>query len=107
LKRPGWRSKRQKAVDDQRFGYEIHHIVEAQFTSGNPLSNARLFPEQINSPENLVRVPYWKHIEISAWYSSRNSLYGNQTPREYLRGKSWKDQYDLGLEALRLFGILK
>jgi hypothetical protein len=97
----------QIAIDDPRFGYEIHHIVEVQRRSDNPERNWLRFADRINSPENLVLIPYWKHVEISSWYSNRNDLHGNQTPREYLRGKSWQDQYDLGLEAMRLFGILK
>jgi hypothetical protein len=36
-----------------------------------------------------------------------NPLLGNATPRDYLRGKSWQEQYAIGLEALRLFGVLK
>ncbi len=35
-------------------GYEIHHIVEAQRRSKNEQSNAKRFPDQIDSRENLV-----------------------------------------------------
>ena len=88
-------------------GYEIHHIVEAQKGSDDPQSNAQRFGDQIDSSENLVRAPYWKHVEISAWYSRKNAALGDITLRDYLRGKSWDEQYALGLEVLRKFGVLK
>jgi hypothetical protein len=88
-------------------GYEIHHIVEAQKRSDNPESNARNFPDLIDSAENLVRVPYWKHVEISSWYSTVNEDYNGLSPRDYLRGKGWEEQYEIGLRALRRFGVLK
>ncbi len=98
----------QDAVDEPRRGYEIHHIVEEQATSRNAQGNSRVFTqEQLQSRENLVRVPYWKHVEISSWYSRPNVQYGGRSPREYLRGTNWKDQYKFGLDALRGFGVLK
>ena len=62
---------------------------------------------ELDSRENLVRIPRWKHVEISSWYSRRNDDYGGLTPRDYLRGKGWNEQYAIGLEALQLFGVLK
>ena len=97
----------QNAVDDPRFGYEIHHIVEAQPRSDKPERNSLRFSDRINSPENLVRVPYWKHVEISSWYSRPNDDYGDLSPRDFLRGKSWEEQYQIGIDALRKFGVLK
>jgi hypothetical protein len=97
----------QNAVDQPGYGYEIHHIVEAQPRSENPQRNSLRFADQINSRENLVRVPYWKHVEISSWYSRANDQFGDLSPREYLREKSWEEQYDVGLRALRRFGVLK
>jgi hypothetical protein len=29
------------------------------------------------------------------------------TPRDYLRGRSWEEQYEVGIDALREFGVLK
>jgi hypothetical protein len=29
------------------------------------------------------------------------------TPREYIRGKSWEERYEFGLDVLRRFGVLK
>lgn len=100
-------SELQAAVDDPQPGYQIHHIVEGQYGSTNAQSNARRFGNRIEGPENLVRIPKWKHVEISAWYATRSEEYGGLTPRAYLRGKSWQQQYDLGIAKLRDFGVLK
>src|SRR5262249_16751812 len=97
----------QDAVANPRFGYEIHHIVEAQRRSDDPQRNAKRFPDKIDSREDLVRIPYWRHVEISSWYSRRNEELGDMTPRNYVHGKNWDEQYALGLVALRKFGVLK
>jgi len=62
------------------------------------------FPNRIGSSENLVRIPHWKHVLISSWYSRKNELYNNMTPRNYLRGN---EQYKIGLQVLRDFGVVK
>lgn len=100
-------SELQAAVDDPQPGYQIHHVVEGQYRSTNADSNARRFGTRLESPENLVRIPKWSHVDISAWYSTRNDEYGGLTPRAYLRGKSWDEQYVVGLKALRQAGVLK
>lgn len=97
----------QDAVDDPQPGYENHHIVEAQRNSSNPLNNSARFGRRLDSRENLVRIPKWSHVEISSWYSTSNRIYGGKTPRDFLRGKSWDEQYRVGIEKLRDFGVLK
>lgn len=97
----------QDAVDDPQPGYEIHHIVERQRWSKYPEKNYERFRDHIDSRENLVRIPYWKHVEISSWYSSKSEAYGGLRPRAYLRGREWDEQYRLGLDKLRDFGVLK
>ncbi len=97
----------QDAVDDPQPGYENHHIVERQAGSQRQDSNAQRFGTRLDSRENLVRIPKWRHVEISSWYSTGNEEYRGLTPRAYLRGKSWDEQYTVGLSALRLVGVLK
>lgn len=97
----------QNAVDDRQPGYEIHHIVEAQYGSFHPDSNARIFADRLESRENLVRIPKWKHVEISSWYSRLSEEDEKKTPRSYLRGRSWEAQYAIGIQALRQAGVLK
>jgi hypothetical protein len=107
LDQPKTLEELQNAAANPQPGYETHHIVEAQKRSDDPQSNAQRFPDRIDSRENLVQVPYWKHVEISSWYSRRNDAYGGISPRAYLRRKSWDEQYRIGLQKLRDFGILK
>jgi hypothetical protein len=97
----------QNAVDDPQPGYETHHIAEGQYRSTNPLRNADRFSDQLESHDNLVQIPKWTHVLISSWYSTKNDDYGGMTPRAYLRGKSWDEQYEVGLSAMRLFRVLK
>lgn len=98
----------QNAVDDPQPGYQIHHIVEGQYDSERADSNARLFGrDRLEAPDNLVRAPNWKHVEISSWYSTKDERFGGLTARAYLRGKSWAEQYSVGLDALRKFGVLQ
>src|SRR5206468_1841821 len=52
----------QRAVGEPRAGYERHHVVEGQYASDDPLANSRRFGrDQLESPENLVQIPYFKH----------------------------------------------
>jgi hypothetical protein len=92
----------QNSASGSGFGYNVHHIVEQ-----TPARNEG-FPEGlINGPDNLVRVPTLKHWKINAWYSRSNDEFGGLSPREYLRGKSWEEKRQLGLQVLIDQGILK
>ena len=61
----------------------------------------------IHGPENLVRIPRFKHWEINAWYMKRNRAYEDLPPRDYLRGKDWATRTRVGLDALTQHGVLK
>ena len=92
----------QSAVGVWRAGTDIHHIVEQ--------TSAEIdgFPRGIiDSPDNLVRIPRLKHQEITAWYQTPNADFGRQSPRNYLIGRSWSVRYEVGLDALKQFGVLK
>jgi hypothetical protein len=92
----------QSAVDTWRAGTDRHHIVEQASAEEDG------FPRSIiDSPENLVRIPRLKHYEITGWYQKPNADFGEQSPREYLRGRSWAVRYAVGLDALKRFGVLK
>lgn len=81
--------------------YEEHHIVEAGPNNG-------LIPDALlQSRNNRVRIPYYAHRDISDFYSTPNRRYGGMTPRDFLRGKSFDEQYQLGLRIMQKFGILK
>jgi len=47
------------------------------------------------------------HRDISDYYSTPNPAYGGLSPRDFLRGKSFEEQYQEGLKILRKFGVLK
>ncbi|HEV7601625.1 MAG TPA: hypothetical protein VGO49_15400 [Bradyrhizobium sp.] len=83
-------------------GYHDHHIV------GQHVENrARFGDSLIDGRENLVRIPVLKHLDISAWYQTRNEDYGYLSPRDYLRDKDWDEQMRVGLDLLRDRKVLK
>jgi hypothetical protein len=87
---------------DSQGGYHDHHIV------GQHAENrARFGDSVIDSRENLVRIPLLKHIDISAWYSTGNEEFGDLSPRDYLRDKSWDEQMRVGLDRLRKSKVLR
>ncbi len=84
----------------QHAGYERHHIVEQGPNEG------RFSDDQMEGPDNVIAIPYYKHRDISDFYSTKDETLG-MTPRDYLRGKSFEEQYRYGLGILRKFGVLK
>ncbi len=63
--------------------------------------------EDIDGPDNLVRIPTLKHWEITGWYMTRNRNFNNLSPREYLRSKTWEERRRVGLDALFEARVLK
>lgn len=96
----------QDGVARPTLGYDIHHIVELQqgLDDGIPI-------RELESRDNLVRIPEMKHRQITSWYNSVNPDYtigGKEvSPREYFKGKSWDEKYKLGIQKLIDFGVLK
>ena len=83
-------------------GYEDHHIVE----QGD--QNSDLPRALIEGKENIVRIPYYKHRDISNFYQrSNNPEFGGLSPREGLEGKSFQEKYEYGLKTLRQFKALQ
>jgi hypothetical protein len=93
----------QQAVSEpKKKGYDDHHIVEQSSAEKDG------FPRRIiDDPENLVRIPRIRHREINGWYGRPNKDFGWKSPREYLRGKSWKERTKIGLDVLIKFRVLK
>jgi len=83
-------------------GYDIHHVVEQTQAEADGFTR-----EMIDSTDNLVRVPRLKHQEINAWYQTKNPDFGGLSPREYLSGRNWDVRRQVGLDALRMFGVLR
>ena len=93
----------QRASEGRQSGYNIHHIVEQ--TSAE--EDGGFSRNQIDAPENLVRIPTLKHWEITGWYMRPNRDFDGLSPREWLRDKDWDMRRQVGLDALRRFGVLK
>jgi len=83
-------------------GYDIHHIVEQTQAEKDGFTRG-----VIDDPDNLVQIPRLKHQEINAWYQTKNPEFGSLSPREYLSGRSWEVRRAVGLDAMRIFGVLK
>jgi hypothetical protein len=92
----------QEAASTPKRGYEKHHIVEQ-----TPAEKDGFPRSQIDAPENLVRIPTYKHWDINSWYGTPNKDFGGLSPRDYLRGKDWSERRDVGLDALIDHGVLK
>jgi hypothetical protein len=72
-----------------------------------PARNEGFPQELIEGRENLVRIPTLKHWQINGWYSRRNDEYGDLSPRDYLRNKTWEEKVKVGKHALVEHGVLK
>jgi hypothetical protein len=81
--------------------YERHHIVEQTPNEG------KIPEEKLQGRDNIVSIPYYIHRDISDWYSTPNKDYGGKTPRDFIKGKSFDEQYQFGLEAMRRLGAIK
>lgn len=92
----------QEAARTPEKGYDIHHIVERATRNPDGSEDA-----MINAPDNLVRIPRWKHWELNAWYENRSDNFGGLSPRRYLKSQSWDERRRVGLKGLRDIGILQ
>jgi hypothetical protein len=94
-----------KKIDfDKRFGpagdgYDYHHIVEQS-------ANGEIPKRELQSTQNIIRIPRLLHEEISAQYSRWKRNYDGSL-RERLDGASFDDRWNAGLQVMRDIGILK
>jgi len=56
--------------------------------------------EDIDAPDNLVRIPTLKHWEITAWYMTPNADYNDLSPREFSEERV--GMFDTELALMRL-----
>jgi hypothetical protein len=82
-------------------GNAWHHIVEQTKNAGN-------FPAAaIHNPANIIALPHGAgsiHNQISAFYSSKQRFTQGNTVREWLSEKSYKEQFDFGVQKIKDFG---
>jgi len=83
-------------------GYHDHHIEEQTLLERLGFSRS-----ERNRPDNMARIPILKHYDISGWYGRPNQEFDGLTPRQYLSDKDAVTRREVGLYALRLFGVLK
>ncbi|KQT86068.1 hypothetical protein [Aurantimonas sp. Leaf443] len=85
-----------------RAGTEMHPIVEraSAYADGFP-------KDKVENWDNLVRIPTYRHPEVSGWYMVRRERFGGLSARQYLRGKTWEERHAVGLEALKEFEVLR
>ncbi|ODR96954.1 hypothetical protein AUC70_14405 [Methyloceanibacter stevinii] len=61
---------------------------------------------RIDSRENLVSIPTFKHHLVTSWYMRKNDKFDGMSPRDYLKDKEWEVRNNVGLRALVRFGVL-
>jgi hypothetical protein len=88
-------------------GYEQHHIVEQNPSNIKKGVIEKFGSALINDPSNLVWVPHFPHLEISADYSSVPDNDGGPTLRERVKEWEFGQQREFGLRKLREYGVLK
>lgn len=91
----------QADVGEPKAGYDDHHVVEKASAKEDGFSN-----EMIDSRDNLVKIPRMKHWDINRYYTTAQEELGGVSPREFLRGKTWQERYDFGINTLSRFGVL-
>ncbi len=77
-------------------GRDWHHIVEKR--------NGKIFGEErVNNVNNIVNIDADLHQKVSNFYSSKQSFItgSDLTVRQWLDGKSYEEQYNFGLEAIK------
>lgn len=85
-------------------GYEWHHIVEQ-----SQVRNGSVIAQDVYSVQNTIRLDYATHRKISGIYSSKNAtLTGSttMTVRQWLTGKSYAEQYEIGVMLLKSLGVV-
>lgn len=92
----------QQAISTPALGYQNHHIVEQ-----GPAANEGFPRSQIDAPDNLVRIPTYKHHDITGWFGKPNKEFGWLSPRDYLRGKDWTERMEVGRRTLIKHKVLK
>jgi hypothetical protein len=55
---------------------------------------------------NIVRIPHTLHERITAEYNEKDPETGLRF-RDTLKGKSFEEQYEIGIEKLRKYGVIE
>lgn len=83
-------------------GQAWHHVVEQTINSG------KFAAELLHNPANLLKLPHGKgtiHAKVSGYYSSKiPGITGDLTVREWVSKKTFKQQFDFGIESIKKAG---
>ncbi len=92
-----------RAQRPREAGYDDHHIIE------QAAGRREKFEYNVTyGPQNVVRIPRWRHWMLNSWYETENEDYGGMAPREFLEGNGVpRDHIDVGLDGLRYVGVLR
>ena len=84
-----------------------HHIVEQHDDNVRKKEIEKFGSARIDDPSNVVWVPYFPHLEISAEFSGVPDNDGGPTLRERVKKHDFDEQRRIGLEMLRERGVLR
>ena len=93
--------KLKKNIGSAGEGNDWHHIVEQ-----SQIRLSGFESEQINNTSNIIAVDHDTHMKITGYY---NSVYGDTglTLRKWLAGQSYETQYKVGMDVLKMFGVIE
>ena len=92
----------QEGAKHPRQGFDVHHPVEKAQAERDGI------PKKIfEGWKNKVEISTLRHWLITGWYMTKNKDYGGLSPRAYLKGKSLREKWRVGLKALIKFRVLK
>lgn len=78
-----------------------HHIVEQ-----SQIEKSGFSPYQIHNTSNIIAVDKVTHAKISGYYKQ---IYGNTglSLRDWLSGQSFETQYKVGIDVLKMYGVIQ
>jgi hypothetical protein len=71
------------------------------------INSGKFAPELLHNPANLFKLPHGKgtiHAKLSAFYGSKQSFTDGLKVREWLSKKSFKEQFEFGIQKVKDFG---
>lgn len=91
-----------RAVGSAGKGYDWHHIVEQ-----SQIKKSGFAPEIIHNTNNIIAVDHETHLKISGYYNTKSFDFTNGlSVRDWLAGQSYEEQYEFGLNVLKMFEVI-
>ena len=82
-------------------GRHWHHIVEK-----SQILKSGFDPKLIHNTNNIISVDAATHAKISGYYKR---IYGTTglSFRDWLAGQSFETQYQVGIDVLKMYGVIQ